>query len=298
VALEACAASYYWARQLMAAGHSVKLVPPPFLKRFRGPHKNDARDAYALALAGRHAHLRPVPVKSEDQQAALMHMKVRSLLVRQHTQAANSLRGMLGEFGHTAPCGGKGLESLVERIESGEAQVPGEAVDALAILVRQWRGQDCEIASLSTTLVRRARSDGDTVRLMSVPGVGPLIAQACLAKAGDASRFACGRDFAAWLGLVPRQSSTAKSLKLGSITKAGDEDLRSLLVMGAASVLIRAKARPGTADPWVVNILRRKKFKVAAVALAARMARILWALMRHGGVYRPRSSPSAQLKAA
>lgn len=298
VAVEACAASYHWARQLLALGHSVKLVPPPFLKRFRGPHKNDARDAHALALAGGHRQLRPVPVKSEDQQAALMTMKVRRLLVGQHTQAANSLRAMLGEFGHIAPRGEKGLESLVQRVESGEAPVPSRGLEALAILVRQWRGLGFEIASLSATLVGAARSDADSVRLMSVPGVGPLIAQACLVKTGDASRFACGRDFAAWLGLVPKQKSTAKSLKLGSITKAGDEDLRSLLVMGAASVLIRAKARPASADPWVAGILRRKKFKVAAVALAARMARILWALMRHGGVYRPRSSSAPQPKAA
>lgn len=289
VALEACAASYHWGRELSALGHRVLLVPPPFLKRFRwGPHKSDARDAHGLALAGRDPQLRPVPLKSTADQAAAMPLKVRRLLVRQQTQIANSLRGMLGEFGLTAASGDKGLESLMTRVETSEGKVPPEAAAAFAVLAGQWRALAAEIAALTRTIARQARSDATTVRLMTVPGTGPMIATACVVKTGDACRFASGRHFAAWLGLVPRQHSSAKRRRLGAITKAGDEDLRSLLVMGAASVLIRARRRPGEAEPWVLAISRRKPFKVAAVALAARMARILWALMRHGGVYTPR----------
>ncbi len=296
VALEACGASYYWARQIAALGHTVKLVPPPFLKRYCSSHKSDARDAHALAMAGRDPMLRPVPVKSEDEQADLMRFKVRSLLVRQHTQAGNSLRGLLAEFGLTANSGTKGLETLIARIETGAVALPQPAIAALAILVRHWRGLGGEIAALNAALIAHARSDERTRRLMTVPGVGPVIASVCAAKLGDPGRFACGRDFAAWLGLTPKQHASGDKRKLGSITKAGDEDLRSLLVLGAAAVLIRAKRKPDNADPWAAAILRRKPFKVAAVALAARIARTLWAILKRGGVYEPRRAQTFVIK--
>lgn len=298
VALEACGASYHWARQIIALGHIVKLVPPRFLKRFLSSHKNDARDAHALALAGRDPVLRPVPVKSESEQADLMHFKVRSLLVRQYTQASNSLRGQLAEFGLTANTGTKSLASLVEKIETGTVILPDMAVAALAVLVRHWRNLSIEIAKLTTTLIQQIKSNERIQRLMTVPGVGPVIACVCAAKLGDASRFACSRDFAAWLGLTPKQHSSGHKRKLGSITKAGDEDLRSLLVLGAATVLIRAKRKPNSTDPWVAAILQRRPFKVAAVALAARNARILWAILRDGSVYEPRKTTALPLHTA
>lgn len=288
VALEACGASYYWARQITQQGHIVKLVPPPFLKRFLNSHKNDARDA--LALAARDPLLRPVPVKSETEQADLMLFKVRSLLVRQYTQASNSLRGQLAEFGLTANTGAKGLEGLVEKIETGTEILPDMAVAALAVLIRHWRNLSVEIARLTARLIQQIKGNERIQRLMTVPGVGPIIACVCAAKLGDASRFACARDFAAWLGLTPKQHSTAQKRRLGSITKAGDEDLRSLLVLGAATVLIRAKRKPDSANPWAKAILKRRPFKVAAVALAARNARTLWAILRDGSVYEPHRS--------
>jgi transposase len=290
VAFEACGASYYWARQITQRGHLVKLVPPPFLKRFMNRHKNDARDAHALALAGGDPLLRPVPVKSETEQADLMLFKVRSLLVRQYTQASNSLRGQLAEFGLTANTGTKGLEGLVEKIEAGSVMLPDMAVAALAVLIRHWRNLSVEIAGLTASLIQQVKGNERIARLMTVPGVGPIIACVCAAKLGDASRFACARDFAAWLGLTPKQNSTAHRRRLGSITKAGDEDLRSLLVLGAATALIRAKRKPDSADPWAKAILKRRPFKVAAVALAARNARTLWAILRDGSVYEPRRS--------
>lgn len=289
VALEACSASHYWGREIAALGHAVKMVPPPFVERFRqGTRKNDARDAKALACAGRAEDLRPVPVKSESRQAELLSVKVRGLLVRQRTQAGNSLRSQLGEFGLVARTGDKGLEGLVAKVESGEAGLPEAALLPLAELVKHWRGLGEAIAKLTADLMAKARGNATVKRLMDVPGVGPITAAVCDLQVEDPGRFACGRDFAAWLGLVPNERSSAGKRRLGAITKAGNEDLRSLLVLGAATILIRAKRDPASADPWVAAILKRRPFKVAATALAARNARVLWALLKRGEAYRHR----------
>jgi transposase len=288
VALEACGAAHHWAREIAAFGHHVKLVPPRFAKLFvDGRRKNDARDAKALALAGRSADLRAVPVKSAEHQAELLVVKARSLLVRQHTQTGNALRGHLAEFGLTARTGGKGLEDLIAKVESGEAQMPNAALAALATLIGQWHRLAAEIAKLTAQLLAQAKGNDLVKRLMSVPGVGPVIASVFALKVNDPGRFACGRNCAAWLGLTPNEHSSGGKRRLGAITKAGDEDLRALLVMGAASLLIRAKSAPGKVDAWVSAILKRRPFKVAAVALAARIARTLWALIKHGGTYQP-----------
>jgi transposase len=297
VVLEACGASYHWARCFEKQGHTVKLVPPNALSKYKtGRHKNDARDAEALACAGRDPGLRPVPVKSEEQQADHMTVKVRALLVRQATQSANALRGLLGEFGLVAPRGCKGLEDLIGRIETAAIELPGTALEALAALAKHWRRLMAEIVRLTQDINLRARSDERSVRLMGIPGVGPIIAATLLAKIGDATRFESGRDLAAWIGLVPRQNATAGKTTLRSITKAGDQDLRWLLVQGAASVLLRAKAHPSCVEPWIADIVRRKPFKVAAVALAARIARTAWALLAHDDVYRPRRGAKCAAK--
>lgn len=294
VALEACGASHYWGREIEALGHTVKLVPPPFAKRFaEGRRKTDARDAKALAFAGRSADLRPVPVKTAERQAALLAVKARSLLVRQHSQLGNALRGHFAEFGLTARTGDKGLEGLIGRVESGEAGLPEACLQAFAALIGQWRRLAAEIARLTATLLAQARDNETVQRLMAVPGVGPVIASVFALKIDDPSRFACGKNCAAWLGLTPNQHSTAGKRRLGAITKAGDGELRSLLVLGAATLLIRAKRSPQSAHPWVTGIAKRRPFKVAAVALAARMARTLWALLKHGATYRPRRAATA-----
>jgi transposase len=294
VALEACGASHYWGREIAALGHTVKLVPPPFAKRFaEGRRKTDARDAKALAFAGRSADLRAVPVKSAAHQAELLVVTARSLLLRQHSQLGNALRGHLAEFGVTARTGDKGLEGLIDRIESGEASLPEAALAALAALIGQWRRLGAEIAALTATLLAQAKGNETVQRLMAVPGVGPVIATVFALKIGDPSRFACGRNCAAWLGLTPNEHSTAGKRRLGAITKAGDGELRSLLVLGAATLLIRAKRSPQSASSWVTGIARRRPFKVAAVALAARIARTLWALLKHGTAYEPRRATAA-----
>lgn len=294
VALEACAGSHYWARQLKALGHRVLLVPPAFAKRFAcGRRKTDARDAKALALAALSPDLRPVPPKSEAQQAGLMLVKARGLLVRQHTQAGNALRGHFNEFGLVARQGDKALEDLIARVESGGIELPPQALEALAALIAQWRALGLAIAKLSQTLVAGAKADPTVRRLMAVPGVGPVTASVFALKIPDASRFACGRNCAAWLGLAPNEHSSGGKRRLRGISKAGDEELRSLLVLGAAATLIRAKRKPKDATPWVNSLLKRRPFRVAAVALAARTARILWALLRHGTPYQPRAAKLA-----
>jgi transposase len=289
VALEACSASHHWGREIAAFGHEVKLVPPRFIKRFTdSERKTDARDAKALALAGRAKDLRAVPVKSAERQAELLTVKARSLLVRQRTQTGNSLRSHLAEFGLIARTGDKGLESLVANVESGAAGLPKAALLAFAEFVKHWRGLGEAIAKLTADLMAKAKANPVVKRLMDIPGVGPVTAVVATLLVEDPGRFACGRDFSAWLGLVPNEHSSAGKRRIGAITKAGNEDLRSLLVLGAASILIRAKRDPASADPWVAAILKRRPFKVAATALAARNARVIWALLRRGGTYRHR----------
>jgi transposase len=296
VAIEACGSAHYWAREIAALGHTVKLVPPAFLTRFReGGRKNDARDARALAFAAMNGDLRSVPVKSAERQAELMSVKARSLLVRQHTQAGNALRGHLAEFGLIARTGEKGLEGLLAQVESGDAKLPQAAIAPLAVLIKLWRALAEEIARLTATLLQHTKTDATAKRLMQVPGVGPVIASVFPRKVDDPSRFACGRNCAAWLGLTPKEHSSGKKRRLGAISKAGDEDLRSLLVLGAASIVKLAKRHPQSADPWVAAIVKRRPFKVAATALAARIARILWAMLRHGTAYR--SSPAKDQEA-
>lgn len=289
VAMEACSASHYWGREIAALGHAVKLVPPRFIKRFNdGKRKNDARDAKALGFAGRAEDLRPVPVKSESRQAELLTVKVRGLLVRQHTQAGNSLRSQLAEFGLVARSGDKGLESLIDKVENGGAGLPAQAIAPFTALIKHWRDTGDAIAKLTADLMAKARNNPTVKRLMDVPGVGPVIGVVFSLQVDDPGRFACGRNCAAWLGLVPNEHSSGSKRRLGAITKQGNEDLRSLLVLGAAAILIRAKRDPASADPWVLAILKRRPFKVAATALAARNARILWALLKSGETYRRR----------
>ena len=288
VALEACGCSHQWGRELMALGFKVLLVPPPFVKRFlNGRRKTDARDAKALALAGLSAELRAVPVKGVAAQACGLSLKVRDLLVRQSTQTGNSLRGLLAEFGHVAAKGDAGLAGLIARLEAGELAVPAIALEAFAVLVKQWHRLGAEIAALSKAIVARAKADPVISRLMAVPGVGPLTATAFVLKVADPKRFDSARQCSAWLGMAPNEHSTAGKRRLGRITKEGDEGVRRLLVLGAATVLIRARRSPQTARPWVRGILQRRPFKVAAVALAARNARTLWALLARGTDYMP-----------
>jgi transposase len=286
VGLEACPGAHYWGRIFAGQGHEVRLVPPAYVKPFVQRQKNDAADAAAIYEAMSRPSMRFVPVKTLDQQAAQVALRTRELLVRQRTMAINALRGHLAEFGITAGVGIHHLPGLVERLHGPASEVPEYARDALQLVVDQISDCTDRIQKLEVVIARRCRADAEARRLMTIPGVGPLTASTVLAMAPDPSRFSCGRHFAAWLGLVPRQHSTGGHSRLGRISKMGDRTLRRLLISGAMAVIMGARRRDGFAESWLGRLLARKPTLVVAVALANKHARIVWALLARGGVYR------------
>ena len=286
VAMEACGSSHHWGREIGKLGHEVKLVPPIYVKPFVKRQKNDAADAEAICEAASRPTMRFVAVKTEAQQARAMRFRTRNLLVRQRTQTINALRGHLKEFGVIAPRGPAHVERLAGAIEDADSGLPGLVRELGALLLVQVAELDDKIAELDQELRERAREDEQTVRLMSVPGIGPLCAMAIQAFAPPMESFRRGRDFAAWLGLVPRQSSTGGKPKLGKISKMGQRDLRRLLITGAMATVGWAVRRGATKDPWLARMLARKPRMLVAVALANRMARTVWALMTKNEYYR------------
>ena len=285
VAMEACGSSHYWGREIGKLGHEVKLVPPLYVKPFVKRQKNDATDAEAICEAASRPTMRFVAVKTQAQQSRGMLFRTRDLLVRQRTQTINALRGHFAEFGVVAPRGPAHVERLAEAIEDADSGLPGPVRELGALLLVQVAELDEKIVELEKELRARAREDEQTVCLMSIPGIGPLCAMAIQAFAPPMESFRRGRDFAAWLGLVPRQSSTGGKSKLGKISKMGQRDLRRLLVSGAMAT-VAWTVRRGTKDPWLARMLARKPRMLVAVALANRMARIAWALLTKNEHYR------------
>ena len=287
VAMEACASAHFWGREIERLGHEVRLIPPAYVKPFVKRQKNDAADAEAICEAAQRPTMRFVAVKSEDSQAAAVIFRSRDLLVRQRTQLINALRGHIGEFGVVVPQGASQAGRLVAMVTDPEAPLPDAARSALHALVSALEKLEVEIRSLEAEITRRAREDETARRLMTIPGVGPLIATALVALAPPPATFRRGRDFAAWLGLTPRQHSTGGKQRLGATTRMGERSLRRLLILGANSVIIKrhvhASARPGT---WLGGMLTRKPPMLVRVALANKMARTVWALLRKGEDYR------------
>ncbi|MDE0150702.1 MAG: IS110 family transposase [Rhodospirillaceae bacterium] len=278
VAMEACGGAHHWGREIGGLGHTVRLVPPSYVKPYVKRQKNDATDAAAICEAASRPTMNFVAVKTREQQARMMLFRTRDLLVRQRTQTINALRGHLAEFGIVAPKGRVHVGRLAEALADPAAELP-DAVRALGgLLLGQIAGFDDKIAGLEKEVRSEAYRDEDAVRLMSVPGIGPVCALAIQAFAPPLEGFGRGRDFAAWLGLVPRQHSTGGKPRLGRISKMGQRDLRRLLVVGAMSVIQNAVRRGKIDDPWLAGMLARKPRKLVAVALANRMARIAWAL--------------------
>ncbi|MCY3839979.1 MAG: IS110 family transposase [Gammaproteobacteria bacterium] len=286
VAMEACASAHYWGREITALGHEVKLVPPVYVKPFVKRHKNDAADAEAITEAAQRPTMHLVEVKTEEQQARAMLFRTRDLLVRQRTQLINALRGHLAEFGVVAPQGPARIGQLAGALEDGDFGLPKAVVELGGLLLERIDELDERIDGLSVELRDSAREDEEAARLMTTPGIGPVTALAIQAFAPPMESFRRGRDFSAWLGLVPKQHTTGGKPRLGKISKMGQRDLRRLLVSGAMAVIQSAVRRGGTADPWLASMLERKPRKLVAVALANKTARIVWALSTKKEVYR------------
>ncbi|MDO9714314.1 IS110 family RNA-guided transposase [Paracraurococcus lichenis] len=297
IVLEACGGGYYWARMLTQLGHEVKLLAPevarPFVKKGK---KNDAADAAALCTAASMPEVKFVPVKSPEQQGVLVLHSARSLLVKQQTMLANAMRGLATEFGLVVAKGVHRLDELEAQVQA-EASMPATAKQAFAELREHSQAAAKRIAGLEAQIVAHARQEGTARRLATIPGIGPIAASLITATVGDAiGSFKSARHFAAWLGLVPRQHSTGGKTRLGRITKAGNSEIRRLLVLGATSMVFRAGQWNSAAGAWLRGVLERRPVRLAMVALANKMARIAWAVMTRGETYHAKGR--AQVAAA
>jgi transposase len=291
IAVEACGASHHWARLLQSFGHTVRLIPPQLVKPYVKRGKNDAADAEALCEAMSRPTMRFVPVKTAEQQAALMLVGVRDRLIRNRTQLANAIRGYAAEFGLAAAKGMVHLVQLLERIQTDEG-LPALARELFAVQAKEYAQLQQQIDEIDAKLMAWHRADEGSRRLTKIPGVGPIGAALLTMKTPAPELFRSGRQFAAWIGLTPKDHSTAGKVRLGVITRAGDEGLRSVLTVGATAVIKQVR-RGGNTSPWLTELLRRKPPKLAAVALANKMARIAWKLMVTGQSYAIKSGPAA-----
>jgi transposase len=290
VAMEACSSAHDWARRLMALGHQVRLIPPIYVKPYVVRNKNDMRDADGLSLAAQRPDIRTVAVKSAEQQAGASLHRVRELLIRQRTACINQIRGLAAEFGLVARGGRMGLKDLIDQVAA--ADLPAQLRLAIELQARHLAQLADEIGALTCQITRQARTCEASRRLMGVPGIGEIAADALMARLPDPATFSSGRDLAAWLGLTRLDKSTGgKPKTTGPISKKGDRALRRLLVLGATAVIARQQ-RDKRLDPWIDGIIRRRCFRVAAVALAAKNARIVWALLTRGQTYQPGHQPA------
>jgi transposase len=288
IGVEACGTAHYWARELIALGHEVRLMPAAYVKPYVKRGKNDAADAEAICEAVTRPTMRFVPVKSAEAQSVLMVHRTRDLLVRQRTMLVNALRGHLAELGIVAAQGIAKVTQLAAIVfDEADGRLPIFARQALQALVAQIRDVQTRIATLEAELVAWCRRDDASRRLATIPGVGPITATAMAATVTDPSCFSSGRQLAAWLGLVPRQNSSGGKQRLGGISKQGDRYLRRLLVIGARTVIRYARSQAPGGAPWIMALLGRRPALVAAVALANKMARTAWAILARGDVYRP-----------
>lgn len=287
IGIEACPAAHHWARELQAIGHAVKLMPPSYVKAYLKRSKNDANDAAAICEAVTRPSMRFVAVKTKEQQAALMLHRARQLLVRQRTMLSNAIRGHLSELGIVSAKGRNGTVELLEIIgQEADNRIPVAARSVLKVLASQYIAIGAEIASISKSILVWHRACEPSRRLEEIPGIGPIVATALIAEISDWKAFSSGRGLAAWIGLVPKQHTTGGKDKLGSITKQGNRYLRWLLVAGAMAVIRYAQKHGTKKRPWLGRLMARRPTKVAAVALANKIARMAWAIMARGERYR------------
>ena len=288
VGMEACATSHYWAREIAALGHEVRMMPARYVKAYVKRNKNDAADAAAICEAVTRPTMRFVAVKSAEQQSVLMLHRGRELLIRQRTMLVNALRGHMAELGIVAPQGLPRVKALLAVIaDETDARVPPVARSCLAGLARQLMSLGQEIGQIERAILAWPRSNEASRRLEAIPGIGPITASALVASVTEPSLFKSGRGLAAWIGLVPREDSTGGKTRLGPISKQGDPYLRWLLVVGAISVIRQARRKDPANMPWLARLIARRPIKVAAVALANKMARMAWVLLLRGEAYRP-----------
>jgi transposase len=270
----------------------VKLIAPQHVKPYVKRNKNDGRDAEALCEAMSRPTMRFVAVKTAEQQAALMLAGIREQMIARRTQVSNMIRGHAAEFGITAPQGLNQIVPLLEQLAQDQS-VPELARDLFALQGRDYAQLQVELSAIEVRLMAWHRANPDSRRLAKIPGVGPIGATTLVMKTPDPRAFASGRHFAAWLGLTPKDHSTAGKTRLGKITRAGDERLRSVLVAGATAVIQQAMQGRGHPSPWLIALLKRKPPKLAAVALANKIARIAWRLMATGESYDGARMPEA-----
>ena len=287
VGMEACATSHHWSRELQALGHRVRLMPPAYVKPYVKRQKNDAADAEAICEAVTRANMRFVETKTAEQQSCLVLHRTRHLFIRQQTSVINAIRAHLAEFGIVAPVGRKGVEQLLDVVaNSAGRRIPDVARACVAALGAQLRALKAQILEFDRQIMIWHRSHETSKRLDEIPGVGPALATALVASIADPKAFRSGRDFSAWIGLVPKQHSSGGREKLGSISKQGDRYLRSLFMTGALAVIRYAKIHGTTHRPWLTALLARRPTKVAAIALANKLARMVWAMMTRGEHYK------------
>src|SRR6516165_3395888 len=282
VGIEACPSAHYWSRELQALGHTVRLMPPSYVKAYLKRSKNDANDAAAICEAVTRPSMRFVPIKTKDQQTGLMLHRTRQLLVRQRTMLSNAIRGHMAELGIISAKGRNGTAELLRIVgDVADDRIPPVARFCLDLLARQYLTLSAEVASIDKRIHAWHRACEESRRLEEIPGIGPIVATALVAEVGDWKTFSSGRNLAAWIGLVPRQYSTGGKERLGSISKQGNRHLRWLLVAGSMAV-IRYARQHGTKRLWIARIMERRPIKVAAVALANKIARMAWAMMVSG----------------
>lgn len=288
VAMEACASSHYWAREIERLGHDVRLIPPQYVKPFVKRQKNDAADAEAIVEAATRPEMRFVAVKSAERQSQSMLLKTRELFIDQRTQAINMLRGHLAEYGFVAPQGPSHIRKLEAVIADDEAtDLPVTMRNMCVRLFDHIHVLDWQIEELTSRIEAATRQDETAQRLMTIPGIGPICAIALSTLAPPQESFRKGRDFAAWTGLTPKQNSTGGKTRLGRTSKMGQKDIRRLLILGAMSVIQSSERKGGAPDgSWLDRMLRRKPKLLVAIALANKMARMAWAVMKNKDVYR------------
>jgi transposase len=294
VGIEACSTAHHWAREIRSLGHEVRLMPASYVKPYVKRGKTDAADAEAICEAVTRPSMRFVPLKSAEQQAALMLHRTRDLLIRQRTMLINALRGHMAEFGIIAPQGASRVGELVALLmDEGEAALPALARQALRGLAGELHALETRIAEIEAAILAWHKGNEVSRRLATIPGIGPITASAVVATVGDAAQLGSARQLAAWIGLVPKQNSSGGKQRQGGISKQGDRYLRRLLVLGATAVIRHARTRATPLAAWITRLLERRPAKLVAVALANKTARIAWAVLVRGAAYRAAASTAA-----